>query len=180
MRSCAGTSPVLFINVVNHILLCRLNAHLSSIVSSKPFQMPVEVISRTTALSGSRLSSFGFSGTIAHGGFGAPGSVPASDLYSPSASLYRARHHLPQNKHIARLSVARGVGSDPFSTSTGRPAAYCKVQTILRPDSCQCVTHKIIQAAEIDQDHKKKSSPLDTINVTMGSWKRLLGTARNA
>ena len=49
----------------------RLNAHLSSIVSSKPFQMPVDVVSRTTALNGSRLSSFGFSGTIAHGAFGA-------------------------------------------------------------------------------------------------------------
>ena len=172
-------SPVPF-KYVSIIFLRRLNAHLSSIVSSKPFQMPVDVVARTRTSSGSRLSSFGFSGTIAHGAFGAPGSVPTSDLYSPSASLYRARHHLSQNKHIARLSVARGVGSDPFSTSTGRPAAYCKVQTILRPDSCQCVTHKIIQAAEIDQDHKKKSSPLDTINVTMRSWKRLLGTARNA
>jgi hypothetical protein len=48
-----------------------LNAHLSSIVSSKPFQMPVDVVPCTTASSGSRLSSFGFSGTIAHGAFSA-------------------------------------------------------------------------------------------------------------
>ena len=47
----------------------RLNAHLSSIVSSKPFQMPVDVVPRTTSSCGTRLSSFGFSGTIAHGAF---------------------------------------------------------------------------------------------------------------
>ena len=29
-------------------LTLRLNVHLSSIVSSKPFQMPVEVLPRTT------------------------------------------------------------------------------------------------------------------------------------
>ena len=97
-----------------------------------------------------------------------------------SASLYRERHHLSRAQHIKRLSVACGIGSDPLSTSVGLPAVYCKVQTILRPDSCQCVTHKIIQAAEIDQDQIKTSLPLNTINDTMGSWKHLLGTARNA
>ena len=66
----------------------RLNAHLSSIVSSKPFQMPVDVVSRRTASSGSRLSSFGFSGTIAHGAFEArkPATSPAD-----AKSLYRNR-----------------------------------------------------------------------------------------
>jgi hypothetical protein len=50
--------------------------------------MPVEVISRTTASSGSRLSSFGFSGTIAHGAFEA-----RKPVTSPieSKSLYRNR-----------------------------------------------------------------------------------------
>ena len=51
----------------------RLNVHLSSIVASKPFQMPVEVVARKTESSldayDSRLSSFGYSGTIAHGAF---------------------------------------------------------------------------------------------------------------
>jgi len=60
-----------FTYIVILFLLRRLNAHLSSIVSSKPFQTPVDVVPRTTASSGSRLSSFGFSGTIAHGAFGA-------------------------------------------------------------------------------------------------------------
>ena len=66
----------------------RLNAHLSSIVSSKPFQMPVDVVPRTTASGGSRLSSFGFSGTIAHGAFEArkPGTfLDTADF----KSLYR-------------------------------------------------------------------------------------------
>ena len=67
----------------------RLNAHLSSIVSSKPFQMPVDVVLRTTAFSGSRLSSFGFSGTIAHGAFEARKTVVS--MSNDSKSLYRNR-----------------------------------------------------------------------------------------
>ena len=70
------------------LFLRRLNAHLSSIVSSKPFQMPVEVVSRTTAFSGSRLSSFGFSGTIAHGAFEVRKPVTSP---TDSKSLYRNR-----------------------------------------------------------------------------------------
>ena len=75
------------------LFLRRLNAHLSSIVSSKPFQMPVDVIPSTTALSGSRLSSFGFSGTIAHGAFRVftrAATTPPSATYS----LYRRRQNL--------------------------------------------------------------------------------------
>ncbi len=75
--------------------------------------------------------------------------------------------------------MARGIFSDPLSTSAG-PAVYCKIQTILRPGSCKCVEQKTIQAAEVDQDLKEMSLPLTTINVTWGYWKRLLGTARNA
>ena len=69
--------------------LCRLNAHLSSIVSSKPFQMPVDVAPRTTVSSGSRLSSFGFSGTIAHGAFEARKTIVS--ISNNSKSLYRNR-----------------------------------------------------------------------------------------
>ena len=52
----------------------RLNAHLRSIMAS--FCAPVEATARVEAncigsVSTSRLSSFGFSGTIAHGAFGA-------------------------------------------------------------------------------------------------------------
>ena len=165
------------------VILCsrRLNAHLSSIVSSKPFQMPVEVVPRTLASSGSRLSSFGFSGTIAHGAFSAQSLVsPQRSVSAMPASLYRSRHHLSQAQHIGRLFVARVVGSDPLSTLAGLPAMYCKVQTIPRPIPCKCVTtQKTIQAANVDQDHKGRSLPLTTINAIM-RWKRLLGTARNA
>ena len=50
--------------------------------------MPLEVVSHTIATSGSRLSSFGFSGTIAHGAFEArkPVTTPTD-----SKSLYRNR-----------------------------------------------------------------------------------------
>jgi acyl transferase domain-containing protein len=90
MRSYEGTS-LAFTNIV--ILSSRrLNAHLSSIVSSKPFQMPVEVASRTTASSGSRLSSFGFSGTIAHGAFEARKTIVS--VSNDSKSLYRNRRSI--------------------------------------------------------------------------------------
>ena len=88
-RNCEGTS-IAFTNIVI-LFLRRLNAHLSSIVSSKPFQMPVDVVLRTMASSGSRLSSFGFSGTIAHGAFEArkPATSPTD-----ATSLYRNRRSI--------------------------------------------------------------------------------------
>ena len=65
-----------------NVVARRLNAHLSSIVSSRrsSFRMPVEVVARagrSDVMGGldqgtSRLSSFGFSGTIAHGAFASP------------------------------------------------------------------------------------------------------------
>ena len=47
----------------------RLNAHLASIASSGSFRMPGEMLPRgdSDASCAVRLSSFGFSGTIAHG-----------------------------------------------------------------------------------------------------------------
>jgi len=58
-------------------------------VTSKPFQMPVDVAPRTTASSGSRLSSFGFSGTIAHGAFEARKTIVSTS--NVAKSLYRNR-----------------------------------------------------------------------------------------
>jgi hypothetical protein len=55
--------------------------------------MPVDVASRTTASSGSRLSSFGFSGTIAHGAF-EPRKPVTSGSPSDSKSLYRNRRFI--------------------------------------------------------------------------------------
>ena len=84
-------SPVFFTYILSIIFFRRLNAHLSSIVSSKPFQMPVDVTLRTTASSGSRLSSFGFSGTIAHGAFEARKTATSP---ADAKSLYRNRRHV--------------------------------------------------------------------------------------
>ena len=73
-RNYAGTS-LSRVHEIPEILFLRLNVHLSSIVASKPFQMPVEVVARVTKsfedADVSRLNSFGFSGTMAHGVFGA-------------------------------------------------------------------------------------------------------------
>ena len=69
----------------------RLNAHLSSLVSSGSFQMPVEVLPRATSGGGeSRLSSFGFSGTIAHGAFGARGSAKTARWVASTQNQGRA------------------------------------------------------------------------------------------
>ena len=87
-------SPVPF-KYVSIIFLRRLNAHLSSIVSSKPFQMPVDVVARTRTSSGSRLSSFGFSGTIAHGAFEAR-KTATSPTYAKS--LYRNRRFVASSE----------------------------------------------------------------------------------
>ena len=77
--------------------LRRLNAHLSSVASSRTssFEMPVEPAARARADSlaypRGRLSSFGFSGTIAHGAFLAQGSPPRDDGTSHvAASCYRS------------------------------------------------------------------------------------------
>ena len=67
-------------------------------MSSKPFQMPVEVISRTTASSGSRLSSFGFSGTIAHGAF---------EARKPAASPTESKAHYRNRRFVAPSDTTR-------------------------------------------------------------------------
>jgi hypothetical protein len=81
--------PLMASVVAVNAQLRGLNAHLSSIVSSKPFQMPVDVVPRTIASSGSRLSSFGFSGTIAHGAFEARKTIVS--MSNDAKSLYRNR-----------------------------------------------------------------------------------------
>ena len=91
-RAAARVRLLCFTHIVT-LFSRRLNAHLSSIVSSKPFQMPVDVAPRTTS-SGSRLSSFGFSGTIAHGAFEARRSATSP---TDAKSLYRNRRSVPSN-----------------------------------------------------------------------------------
>ena len=76
----------------------RLNAHLASIALSGSFRMPDEVLPRGgDASAWTRLSSFGFSGTIAHGAFGS--GTRLSDLRVDALSFYR-------NERISKSSVA--------------------------------------------------------------------------
>ena len=66
----------------------RLNAHLASIASSGSFRMPAEVPPRGIDESAwSRLSSFGFSGTIAHALSASPTGARSST--ASGVSLYR-------------------------------------------------------------------------------------------
>ena len=70
---------------------------MSSILSSRSFLLPVEVLQRGAqgeAPSTSRLSSFGFSGTIAHGAFAARNETVLANIAQHSKSLYRGRHTL--------------------------------------------------------------------------------------
>lgn len=49
---------------------CRLNVHLSPVAKERQFQMPANMTARPSSTSTlGRLSSFGFSGTIAHAAF---------------------------------------------------------------------------------------------------------------
>jgi len=87
----------------------RLNAHLSSLVSSRSFRMPVEALPRTTHGSlESRLSSFGFSGTIAHGAFGAWRPALLLDGTRDWDSLFRSRR-LVGLDDASRLLLSRLV-----------------------------------------------------------------------
>ena len=77
----AGLASLLLLPLVQNSVstnaqLRRLNAHLSSLVSSREalFRMPVEVVGRccngaSERSSPGRISSFGYSGTITHGLF---------------------------------------------------------------------------------------------------------------
>ena len=129
-------------------LILRLNVHLSSIVSSKPFQMPVEVLPRTGENNlddrSSRLSSFGFSGTIAHGAFDIQKPVVVDKLITPLAiSLYRARSIRQefQAKHFGRVAVARRSCREVCNGIEAKSAMYCRERIFTLADyTCRSQT----------------------------------------
>ena len=133
------------------VILCsrRLNAHLSSIVSSKPFQMPVEVVARTTASSGSRVSSFGFSGTIAHGAFEARKVVTLGSARD-SKSLYRNKSLFNRSQHqyspMRRIALAR----DQTKTKIGQETrtVCCREQIVTLADHWRAPFGNQTQIAE--------------------------------
>ncbi|KAJ8599726.1 hypothetical protein CTAYLR_003388 [Chrysophaeum taylorii] len=101
--------------------LRRLNGHLSGFVRNSPFFAPVEptLASGATAADGGRLllnagrlSSFGFSGTIAHARFEAPDrreTVRAVVAAETGPELFRSRALLPISPYpagLARIQVA--------------------------------------------------------------------------
>lgn len=76
---------------INHSFL-RLNMHLASIARSSSFEMPAGLVPRASAQSSpGRLSSFGFSGTIAHGAFLRSVSSQCHLLDAKAVSCYRRR-----------------------------------------------------------------------------------------
>ena len=100
----------------------RLNAHLSSIVSSRrsSFCMPVELLARacwreegSRRGGSSRLSSFGFSGTIAHGAFALAATIcSAGFLGVQLQSLFRTAisHSEKWRRRLALLPVLVAAG----------------------------------------------------------------------
>ena len=126
-----------YCNPDTHIF--RLNVHLSSIVASKPFYLPVDLLPRATSTSQmSRLSSFGFSGTIAHGAFGIQKVEVANKLFRSSAiSIYRAQSsHLGlQLKHFRRLAAFHSSRRDTSKvTPEAQSAMYCKEYQLAQSD----------------------------------------------
>ena len=100
--------------------------------------MPVEVLPRAARGGGeSRLSSFGFSGTIAHGAFDVERCAAFSYGAKDCWSLYRRRRLLALNDasrlrlgHLASASKARQIGcrsEDATRASTGTLAPSAMV-----------------------------------------------------
>ena len=131
---------------IHNLLMCfRLNAHLSSIASASPFRMPVEAAARVesrdeSSLSTSRLSSFGFSGTIAHGAFAglAGAHLPCNGR---SLSLYRASLSL-RKQHIARLHVRGGS----FSGAQLLPLANVFEHIVSRRSSLAVIAESVVSS----------------------------------
>jgi len=74
--------------------------------------MPLEVVSHTIATSGSRLSSFGFSGTIAHGAFEARKTIVS--ISNDSKSLYRNRRSIVPSDTTRLDWLLEAPGPQPF------------------------------------------------------------------
>jgi len=110
--------------------------------------MPVEVLSRTMYCKGfqqtSRLSSFGFSGTIAHGAFDIQQPVVANKvLASSDVSIYRARTICQElhMKHFGRVAVARRSRMEVCNGTEAKSATYCREHIFTLVDySCRTQT----------------------------------------
>ncbi|KAH8055330.1 hypothetical protein JL722_8231 [Aureococcus anophagefferens] len=99
--------------------LRRLNAHVGSLVSGEDSraELPIEATGRRA--SAGRLSSFGFSGTIAHGLY-VPGTV-ARDLVVLSLAKTRTR---PRAKTVSRMRLAFFHGMDTYAEFQVGSLAY--------------------------------------------------------
>jgi hypothetical protein len=132
--------------------------------------MPVDVVSRTTASNSSRLSSFGFSGTIAHGAFEARKTV---SIPTDAKSLYRNKI-LTRSEHqyslMRRLALARDQTKVNISEETHTVccrelvtvADHWRAQTISYLGNQTCV------ADEIESQHVSCSPQFNEINACNG------------
>ncbi|KAH8048797.1 delta-3,5-delta-2,4-dienoyl-CoA isomerase [Aureococcus anophagefferens] len=103
--------------------LRTLNTHLAQYVAAGAFRMPLEVDGgrATLAALACRLSSFGFSGTIAHGLFvhSTTGPAPVAATLASAPSLFRAAEPVLQDSYHA---FAEPVLNGPYQVPQPLPA----------------------------------------------------------
>ncbi|KAK7241741.1 hypothetical protein SO694_00152034 [Aureococcus anophagefferens] len=103
--------------------LRTLNTHLAQYVAAGAFRMPLEVDGgrATLAALACRLSSFGFSGTIAHGLFvhSTTGPAPDAATLASAPSLFRAAEPVLQDSYHA---FAEPVLNGPYQVPQPLPA----------------------------------------------------------
>ena len=113
-------------------LLKRLNGHLGSFLKQHPFAPPVEpTLATEDDVLGARLSSFGFSGTIAHARF-SPAMDDADDRWygaapaQPYVAVFRSRAPcFPQLDAVRRGQCHRRSTRDERSSRTSFTSRTC-------------------------------------------------------
>ncbi|KAK7241742.1 hypothetical protein SO694_00152033 [Aureococcus anophagefferens] len=96
--------------------LLRLNAHLRSVVASAKFAAPLDAVAAAPAAKpAGRLSSFGYSGTIAHALFDLDASFATLAKAAPASSAYRRRAKSGVEA-LANLAAAQMTAAAPDAT----------------------------------------------------------------
>ena len=121
----AGLASVLSIGaslVAANVQLLRLNAHLRALGLDDRLVLPAGIVSCDAV--GHRLSSFGFSGTIAHGVLASPRAAASSVFAEEFASIFRS-----ETLRAATMSTSLRLQLEPPATKVAELAPAVRVMT---------------------------------------------------
>ena len=134
--------------------------------------MPVDVVPRTVS-SGSRLSSFGFSGTIAHGAFEARKTIVS--MSNDSKSLYRNKSLLTLSEHQYSPTRRIALVLDQTKVNVGEEArtVCCREQIVTLADHWRAPNRSYFGnqtriVDEIEFQHVSCSPQFNGINICVG------------